>query len=425
MTDKIRILIVDDIDETRENLAKLIGFEPDMEIAGSANSGQQAIELAKRERPHVILMDINMPDMDGITATEIIANTVPESPIIMMSVQGEQDYLRRSMLAGAREFLVKPFSADELVNAIRHVNELEKVKRTRYQQQTPQAAPGAPAPVQPALPGDRQKGQIISFFSPKGGVGRTTIATNLAVALFQSTNRPVVLVDGSLPFGDVAVILNMSPKAKTIADLVGSFDNVDADILETVLVSHSTGIKVLLAPPTPEAAELITAANMKKVLEILAQRYDFVIVDTWPSFQEVVLTMLDTADVILTLMTLEITSLKNVRVFLEIAEKLGYDEHKVQLVANRNDSSGGIKASDVEASLGRKIPHTIVSDGRALVLAVNRGVPFVISHKDSQVSKDLFTLAAKLSGQGGEAAAAAPTTTKPAQRSGLRLFGAR
>jgi pilus assembly protein CpaE len=182
---------------------------------------------------------------------------------------------------------------------------------------------------------------------------------------------------------------------------------------------------VLLAPPTPEAAELITAANMKKVLEILAQRYAFVVVDTWPSFQEVVLTMLDTADVILTLMTLEITSLKNVRVFLEIAEKLGYDEHKVQLVANRNDSSGGIKASDVEASLGRKIPHTIVSDGRALVLAVNRGVPFVISHKDSQVSKDMFTLAARLAGEGGEAASATPAAAKPAQRGGMRLFGAR
>ena len=425
MTDKIRILIVDDIDETRENLAKLIGFEPDMEIAGSANSGQQAIELAKRERPHVILMDINMPDMDGITATEIIANTVPESPIIMMSVQGEQDYLRRSMLAGAREFLVKPFSADELVNAIRHVNELEKVKRSRYQQQAPQQQPAGPAAVSAQPAAGQQKGQIISFFSPKGGVGRTTIATNLAVALSQTTNKPVVLVDGSLPFGDVAVILNIPPKAKTIADLVGSFDNVDADVLESVLFSHSTGIKVLLAPPTPEAAELITAANMKKVLELLAQRYAFVVVDTWPSFQEVVLTMLDTADVILTLMTLEITSLKNVRVFLEIAEKLGYDEHKVQLVANRNDSSGGIKASDVEASLGRKIPHTIVSDGRALVLAVNRGVPFVISHKDSQVSKDMFTLAARLAGEGGEAASATPAAAKPAQRGGMRLFGAR
>jgi len=362
--------------------------------------------------------------MDGITATEIIANTVPESPIIMMSVQGEQDYLRRSMLAGAREFLVKPFSADELVNAIRHVHEIEKVKRARYQQQVPQqqATGGGVGGQNIGAALGPQRGKIISFFSPKGGVGRTTIATNLAVALHQSTNLPVVLVDGSLPFGDIAVILNMSPKAKTIADLVGSFDQVDAEVMESVLVQHSTGIKVLLAPPTPEAAELITGANIKKVLETLRESYAFVVVDTWPSFQEQVLTMLDVADVILTLMTLEITSLKNVRVFMEIAEKLGYDDNKVQLVANRNDSSGGIKASDVEASLARKIPHTIVSDGRALVLAVNRGVPFVISHRDSQVAKDIFTLADKLSGA-NEAAAAAASPQKAAPKQGLRLFG--
>jgi pilus assembly protein CpaE len=428
MAEKIRILVVDDIVETRENLAKLIGFEPDMTIVSSAEGGQQAVEFAKRDRPDVILMDINMPDMDGITATEIIANTVPESPIIMMSVQGEQDYLRRSMLAGAREFLVKPFSADELVNAIRHVHEIEKVKRSRYQQAAPTpvftgggggaGGQSLTAVLQP------QRGKIITFFSPKGGVGRTTIATNLAVALHQSTGQPVCLVDGSLPFGDIAVILNMSPKAKTIADLVGAFDQVDAEVLESVLVQHSTGIKVLLAPPTPEAAELITGANIKKVLETLRESYAFVVVDTWPSFQEQVLTMLDVADVILTLMTLEITSLKNVRVFMEIAEKLGYDDQKVQLVANRNDSSGGIKASDVEASLARKIPHTIVSDGRALVLAVNRGVPFVISHRDSQVAKDIFTLADKLSGA-GEGASAAATPQKAAAKQGLRLFGAR
>ena len=420
MADKIRILVVDDIAETRENLAKLIGFESDMTIVGSAEGGQQAVEFAKRDRPDVILMDINMPDMDGITATEIIANTVPESPIIMMSVQGEQDYLRRSMLAGAREFLVKPFSADELVNAIRHVHEIEKVKRARYAQVAPVASAQTPSLTSALQP---QRGKIITFFSPKGGVGRTTIATNLAVALHQSTGQPVALVDGSLPFGDIADILNMSPKAKTIADLVGSFDQVDAEVLESVLVPHSTGIKVLLAPPTPEAAELITGANIKRVLETLRQSYAYVVVDTWPSFQEQVLTMLDVADVILTLMTLEITSLKNVRVFMEIAEKLGYDDHKVQLVANRNDSSGGIKASDVEASLGRKIPHTIVSDGRALVLAVNRGVPFVISHRDSQVAKDIFTLADKLSGAEGAGAAATPQKAAPKQ--GLRLFGAR
>src|SRR5437870_5157766 len=205
-----------------------------MEVAGTAGGGQEAVNMAKQHRPHVILMDINMPDMDGITATEIISNTVPESPIIMMSVQGEQDYLRRSMLAGAREFLVKPFSADELINSIRHVHELEKVRRARY---APIAAPGAPVAAAQA-PGQTETGKIISFFSPKGGVGRTTIATNLAVALHQSTERPVVLVDGSLPFGDIAVILNMSPKAKTIADLIGSFEQADADVMDSILVQH-------------------------------------------------------------------------------------------------------------------------------------------------------------------------------------------
>jgi pilus assembly protein CpaE len=415
-TEKIRVLIVDDFADTRDNLTKLLGFEPDLEVVGAAESGHQAIALAKKEHPNAILMDINMPEMDGITATEIISNTVPDSPIIMMSVQGEQDYLRRSMLAGAREFLVKPFSADELVNAIRHVHELEKVKRARYAQVA--HAGGATAVGGPST--EPERGKVITLFSPKGGVGRTTIATNLAVALHQSTGKPVVLVDGSLPFGDIGVILNMNPKAKTIADLVGSFESADAEIIETVLVQHSSGIKVLLAPPTPEPAELITGANMKHVLEVLRQRYAFVVVDTWPSFQEVVLTMMDTADIVLTPMTLEITSLKNVRVFLEVAEKLGYGEDKVQIIANRNDSSGGIKATDIEASLSRKIPHTIVSDGRTLVLAVNRGVPFVISHKDSPVAKDVFALANKIASP-AEAVQPAPAKAAPA-RGGLRLF---
>src|SRR5438132_2062616 len=269
------------------------------------------------------------------------------------------------------------------------------------------AAPGAPGT--PA-PGSRETGKIITFFSPKGGVGRTTIATNLAVALHQATEKSVVLVDGSLPFGDIAVILNMSPKAKTIADLIGSFEQADADVIESILVQHSTGIKVLLAPPTPESTELITGQHMKHVLELLRERYAYIVVDTWPSFQEQVITMLDVADVILTLMTLEITSLKHVRAIMEIVEQLGYGAEKVQLDANRNDSTGGIKASDVEASLGRKIPHTIVSDGRTLVLAVNRGVPFVTSNRDSQVSKDIFAPAAKLPGNGPEASASPSST---------------
>lgn len=414
--DKIKILIVDDIADTRESLAKLLGFEKDLDIVGSVGTGQEAIDFCKRTPPDVILMDINMQPMDGLTATEIITNVTPGCQVIMMSVQNEQEYLRRSMQAGASDFVPKPFSADEVVNAIRRVNEIGKLKRQRLAQMIPAAAPPAVAAF-----GRAERGEVVAFFSPKGGVGRTTLATNLAVALHQSTQKPVVLVDGSLPFGDVAVILNMSPKAKTIGDLVGSFDQMDSDVLESVLVTHSTGIKVLLAPPTPESAELINGTNMKRVLEMLRDNHAYVVVDTWPSYTEVVLSVLDTADVVLVPMTLEITSLKNVRVFLEIAGKLGYDDNKVQLVANRNDSSGGIKASDVESSLGRKIPHTVVSDGRALVLAVNRGVPFVISHKDSQVAKDVFDMAGRLAGRSEAAPAAAAKPAAPA-RAGIKLF---
>jgi len=420
--ERIRVLIVDDIADTRDSLSKLLSFEKDIEVIGSVGSGQEAVDFAKAQRPNVILMDINMQPMDGITATEIITNVVPESPIIMMSVQNEQDYLRRSMLAGASDFVAKPFSADEVINAIRRVHEIGKVKAKRFANLAPAAAASGGGPSLSAALGS-EKGRIISFFSPKGGVGRTTLATNLAVALHQATEKPVVLVDGSLPFGDVAVILNMNPKAKTIADLVGSFESMDQDVLESVLVAHSTGIKVLLAPPTPETAELIQGGHMKRTLEMLRENYAFVVVDTWPSYTELVLTMLDVSDVVLVPMTLEITSLKNVRVFMEIATKLGYDETKVQLVANRNDNSGGIKASDVEASLGRKIPHAVVSDGRALVLAVNRGVPFVISHRDSQVSKDLFEMAKKLAGQAEAASAGAGAKPQQAAaRGGLKLF---
>ncbi len=131
MADQIRVLIVDDIPETRDHLTKLLGFETDIEVVGAAASGREAIEMAKELTPDVVLMDINMPDMDGIAATERLSAEVPTAAVVMMSVQGEADYLRRSMLAGAREFLVKPFSSDELTASIRQVYTREREKLSR------------------------------------------------------------------------------------------------------------------------------------------------------------------------------------------------------------------------------------------------------------------------------------------------------
>src|SRR3954471_24001627 len=203
---KIGVLIVDDIAETRENFSKLLMFERDIEVIGTAGSGPEAIELCRKLRPDAVLMDINMPEMDGIKAAEILSTELPAIGIIMMSVQNEQDYLRRAMLAGAREFLVKPCSGDDLIRSIRHVYRLEASKRAMVTAAPPPGTTMLNGKVVDAS-GESNSAKIITVVSPKGGVGRTTVAANLAVALKLSTQKKVALMDASLYFGDVGVFL--------------------------------------------------------------------------------------------------------------------------------------------------------------------------------------------------------------------------
>jgi pilus assembly protein CpaE len=413
MADTIKVLIVDDIAETRDHLTKLLGFESDVEVVGAADSGRQALEMAGRLRPDVVLMDINMPDMDGIAATEQLAAEVPTAAVVMMSVQGEADYLRRSMLAGAREFLVKPFSSDELTASIRQVYTREREKQGRITITTAAAASAAHAAGR-----DREPGQLVAVFSPKGGVGRTTIAVNFAVAAASELGQKTVLVDGSFQFGDVGVLLNLNPKNKSIADLVPELEaGGEPESIDTFVINHSSGVRVLLAPPSPEMAEMITPAGVRKILEALRATNDLVVVDCTANFSDTTLAILDAADVILTALTLEITSIKNMRLFLEVADQLGYEGSKIKLILNRADSTLGIRVADVEHSIGRKVDHTIVSDGRSVVYALNRGVPFVLSNREAQVSQDVLRLATAITG--GERKVAVSEDSKQGSRKSL------
>jgi pilus assembly protein CpaE len=397
MADRIKVLIVDDIPETRDHLSKLLGFEADVEVVGAAAGGLEAIKMATELLPDVVLMDINMPGMDGITATEQLASEVPTAAVVMMSVQGEADYLRRSMLAGAREFLVKPFSSDELTASIRQVYGREKEKQSRMVV--------APAASAAAVPGEAAPAAVVAVFSPKGGVGRTTIAVNLAVAA-ATLGHKVALVDASFQFGDVGVLLNLNPRNKSIGDLAAELQTGEAESLDTFMITHSSGVRVLLAPPSPEQAELIGPLAVKRVLQRLRQDHELVVVDCPSSFNEPTLAVLDESDLILTLLSLEITSVKNMRLFLEVSEQLGYTDDKIRLVLNRADSTLGIRVADVEHSIGRKVDHTIVSDGRSVVYALNRGVPFFLPNREAQVSQDILRLAQAVTGPGPMAVAA-------------------
>ncbi len=400
----IKVLIVDDITETRDHLSRLIGLEREIDVMGTAGSGEEAIAMALDLRPDIIVMDINMPGMDGVAAAEIISQRLPSSPIIMMSVHGEAEHLKRAMLAGAREFLVKPFSGDEFATSIKRVHERELARR---EQLGAPAAAGSSSAA--ASAGDIEDHQVVAVFSPKGGAGRTTLATNLALALQKETNQRVALVDANLPFGDVGVLLNLNPKNKSVLDAVEGGEP-DADIIETVMIDHSTGIRVLLAPPSPEGADLVTPAYLRKIVETLRESHDWVIVDLPSGLNDHSLTVLDAADQILVVAALEITTIKNVRLFLEVADQLDYERSKLRLVINRSDASQGIRIGDVEASIRRTVDGTIVSDGRLAVLAVNRGVPFVISHPESPLSRDVTALARTIAGE--KAPASNDKTTK-------------
>jgi pilus assembly protein CpaE len=390
----IKVLIVDDIPETREHLSRLLGLEREVDVAGTAGSGEEAIQLAMELRPDVIVMDINMPGLDGIASAEIISQRLPNSPIIMMSVHGEAEQLKRSMLAGAREFLVKPFSGDELATSIKRVHERELVRREQMS-----SAVGVPAASLTASDNSEDH-QVVAVFSPKGGAGRTTLATNLALSLRQETNQRVALVDANLQFGDVGVLLNLNPKNRSMVDAVERGEP-DRDILDSVMIDHSTGIRVLLAPPAPEGADLVTPAYLRKMIDLLRENHDWVVIDLPSGLNDHTLGTLDAADQIVVVAALEITTIKNVRLFLEVADQLDYERSKIRLVINRSDASQGIRIGDVEASIRRSIDGTIVSDGRLAVLAVNRGVPFVVSHPESPLSRDVVKLARTLAGEVG------------------------
>lgn len=391
--DKIRVLIVDDIAETRENVRKLLQFESDVDVAGAARSGREGVQLAHELDPDVVLMDINMPDIDGITATEEIRQKSPHIQVVILSVQGDQNYMRRAMLAGARDFLTKPPMGDELMSAVRRAGEMahaERAKGVKQQQLVASVASGTP--VSMAGFGSISKGKIITVYSPKGGTGCTTIAVNLAIALNNEDTR-TVLVDGNLQFGDVAVFVNEQGK-NTILDLAPRVDELDPDIVEEILVKHeASGIRILAAPQRPEMAEKVLADQYVKVLEFLQRMYSYVVIDTSPILTDVILSTFDVSDVIVLVTTQEIPAIKNARLFLDLLQTMGVDKNRVVFAMNRYDKRIAITPDRVSENLKHEVSVSIPLDEKIAITAVNRGIPFMLDNKSQSIGKGILSLA--------------------------------
>jgi len=387
--EKIRVMIVDDVSETRENVRKLLQFESDVDVVGVARTGKEAIQLSLDLNPDVVLMDINMPDMDGISATEAIRAKQPAVQVIILSVQGDQNYMRRAMLAGARDFLTKPPMGDELISAIRRAGAMAQTERSKSVQ-----IPIAPISGNvPAMMGyGTPKGKIVTMYSPKGGTGCTTLAVNLAITLNNEDTR-VALVDGNLQFGDVAVFLNEQGK-NTIIDLAPRAEELDPEIVEDVMLKHAaSGLHVLAAPSRPEYAERVSSSQFGRVLEYLRQMYAYVIVDTATLLTDATLAAIDVSDLIVLVTTQDIPSIKNCRLFLDLSQTLGIERDQILFVMNRYDKRINITPDRVADNLKQEVVSIIPLDEATATKAVNRGIPFVLESKNQPAARGVFSLA--------------------------------
>jgi pilus assembly protein CpaE len=368
-----KILVVDDDPDVQRTLAYTLKQEGYQVVV--AGDGAEGFRLWSTESPALMLLDIMLPKLDGYqVAAKIRSEEGPNAhvPIIMLTAEREVEQKVRGLRAGADDYLIKPFHTAELLARIKSL-------LARF------------APSE-ALVGRPPLGRVHVYYGAKGGVGTTTIAINAAIALHRELGRKVALVDGNLQFGDHRVFLDLGLDRRSIVDVVTA-PSIDIDLIQQILVRHDSGVDLLLAPPSPETAELVTSEHMPIILDQLRTAYDYILIDIDKKLDEINLRILDLADVIFVVMTADLSCLKNVRLVLETISNLGYEHDKVRLVLNRSNAFTGINVKNAEGALKRTIDHQVVNEYRGAISALNSGAPFMFTRADSLLGRSLLEFA--------------------------------
>jgi len=381
----ITVLLADPRADSRRDIEIMLSRDRNISVVGSASDRRDTLDLVRQLKPHVVLLDGSLLGVDSLSIIDEIAEACADSSTVVLLDGADMDLMRRLMRAGARDCLMRPVSNEDLLSAVRHVH------------QTTARVRDTPAPSATNEP-NRTRGDIIAVYSPQGGAGKSMLSANLAVAMSLAKGKEgkpprVALVDLNLQFGDIDLMLNLSPQ-NTIAGLAQKgHGGIDAELLEQYLTTHTeSGLKVLVAPSTPQYAESITVYTVEQVVETLRENYDIIIVDTPSQLQDTTLAVLDAAKTVLLLTSLDLLALHKTRTALEMLRQL-YSPEKIQPVLNRANSDVGISLADVENVLGVTMISKVPSDGRIVVRSINEGKPFVIYDAATPIAKEINRLA--------------------------------
>jgi len=366
---QIRLLLVEDVAQVAQYIRNLLNSQDQVKLLDVLPDGRHVLDQIREVRPDILMVDALLQGkVNGLEVAERVRQAGMDLPIIALTVPQRPIKIGPGM--GVVKVLAMPFSGFDFMHAI-------QLASAEYKALSPD-----------------NLSRTYSVYAPKGGVGKTTIAFNLAVAIGQMGGFKVCLVDGNLQFGDLRALLRVPETAPSVLQL--PTDRIAESDLVDVLWRDPSGIDILLAPPRVEMAEMVTTRDLEKVLSLLKRVYNIVIIDTPTTLNDSVLAYLDASDGILHVVTFDSTTLSNTRAIAKTFQAIGYPMEKIRYVLNRADSTGGMDPRELAKEIGRQPEFQIVSDGRLVVESNNQGVPFVLSDPGAAISQDIVRIAQAL-----------------------------
>ncbi len=380
---QIRVVALCDPGATLQQITEALNTQNEFTLVDVLSSKEMLARQIRAAEPDILLVDSQLESESTMDIIDDLALQFPSSAVVAILPNNDPLVAQQVMLAGARAFLIAPFSQINLVSTLRRVTELEG-RRQQTQSYLPTQLPEATRLL-----------RSVTFYSPRGGTGVTSLAANTAIALAEETGKKVLLFEGKVFFGHLEVMLNLKVQ-NALSDLIPHAANLDEGLIRDVVATHPSGIHVLLAPSNAQVAQGIRAEDIYNIFIGVSRYYDYVVVDGGGPLNDISVTLMDATDRIALVTSPDLASLHDTSRFLQLSRSLSYPAEKILLILNKAGVEGGVKLKDIEAVLHNQVYHQIANDPPNVLRSINRGIPFLVYYPRSSASKSVQQLARNL-----------------------------